>query len=53
MTDEEKIKWFDETLDWMEQFGDSDGMRDHIDFSGEAAYDLWLDMVNQYEKARG
>ncbi len=53
MTDAEKIKWFDDTMDWIDQWGGSDEAIDAIDNSGEAAFDLFFDVVEQYKKVTG
>lgn len=53
MTDAEKIEWFDKTMEWLDQWDSADNARTAIDESAEAATDLFLDVVDQYEKERG
>jgi len=53
MTDEEKIEWFDKTMEWVDQWGSSKEAREAADTSGDAAYDLFFDVVDQYEKITG
>lgn len=52
MTDEEKIKWFDATVKWMEQWGSPGEARDHGDFCQDGPNDLFFDFCDQYEKVK-
>ena len=53
MTDDEKIKWFDKTMDWIDQWGDAAAAREAADTCNDAPIDLFFDVVEQYEKDRG
>ncbi|HET8688278.1 MAG TPA: hypothetical protein VFM18_16830 [Methanosarcina sp.] len=53
MTDAEKIEWFDRTMDWIDQWGSSAEARSAVDYSSDAAFDLFFDVVDQYAKDRG
>jgi len=53
MTDAEKIEWFDKTIEWVGQWGSSAEAREAVDCSGDAAFDLFFDVVDQYEKITG
>lgn len=52
MTDAEKLEWFDKTMDWIDQWGSADEARDAVDSCGDAAFDLFFDVVDQYEKVK-
>ena len=53
MTDAEKIEWFNKTMDWIDQWDSAAEAREAADTSHDAPYDLFFDVVNQYEKDRG
>lgn len=50
MTDQEKIEWFDETMQWLSQWNDSATMIDIANASSDAVYDLFFDAVEQWKK---
>jgi hypothetical protein len=50
MTDQEKIKWFDDTITWMEQWDDNPASA--VEYCSDPAYDLFFDMVEQYKKVK-
>lgn len=52
MSDEEKIAWFNETMDWINQWGSSDAAAAAANDCGDAPYDLFFDAIEQYKKDR-
>ena len=46
MTDEDKIKWFDETMKWLSQWNDSETMISIADSGADAVSDLFLMLLN-------
>tara|TARA_B100000749_G_C18268007_1_gene399143 strand:+ start:538 stop:711 length:174 start_codon:yes stop_codon:yes gene_type:complete len=50
MTDEDKIKWFDETMKWLSQWNDSETMISIADAGADAVSDLFFDAVEQWKK---
>lgn len=53
MTDAEKIKWFDETMEWVDQWGSSKEALESANESSDDMYDLFADVVDQYKKVTG
>jgi len=53
MTDAEKIEWFDLTMEWVDQWGSSAAAIEAGECSGDAPYDLFFDVVEQYKKVTG
>lgn len=52
MTNADKIKWFDDTIDWMDQWGSAEGAIDACDSTVDPALDLFMDFVEQYRKVK-
>lgn len=52
MTDQEKIEWFNQTIEWVDSNGGSEAIIDMADNSSDIAYDLFFDFIKQYEKEK-
>ena len=50
MSDEEKIKWFNKSVEWVEGNGGIEAVTDMADTSSDIAYDLFFDFLNQCKK---
>jgi len=53
MTDAEKIEWFDQTMEWFDQWGSVEEAEEVADCSHDAPYGLFFDALEQYKKDRG
>ncbi len=53
MTDAEKIKWFDDTVKWFDQWESLDEAIDFADMCSDAPYDLFFDFIEQARKVKG
>ena len=53
MTDEEKVEWFDKTMEWFDQWDTPEQAIEFADGCSDAPYDLFFDMVEQYRKWKG
>lgn len=53
MTDAEKVKWFDKTITWLDtNWGSPDVAAEAVNYSRDAAYDLFYDIIEQYDKIK-
>lgn len=50
MTDNEKIEWFDNTMEWCNQWDSVDDAYYALDNMNEVSADLFLDVIDQWKK---